>query len=390
MLRVLLAAALLLAGCASGAVSFAPTAPPPDTSPARWEHPGGVFALRLPPTWAVYSQNTTVLASAAFSPPGAHTPALTVAVINLGDRLDTQAFAALLDDYQTRLHGGAGAYTGQSEQAMGDGSWRLTGVRALPGGATQPVNTFIQQTGPLLAVIETDVSGSPQQLAELQRIVNTVQINPQAALEPSAPDVLTAATPAMFEVTRIHTWNTPAGVFYITGEIANRGAAQAVDLPVRAVLYTADGLGVAEAVDTVMGLAIPPGGFMPFSLRFGQGQPALTTRFSVEVGGADWEPSDAPAVYGPGNLDWIDESRFDDLGRLIVSGVVTNIGSEPVGGLRAVVTVSDAANRVIAAGFSDIDAPPLEPNESTLFEVIVPEMGGEPQEYSVTIQGVRP
>jgi len=41
-------------------------------------------------------------------------------------------------------------------------------------------------------------------------------------------------------------------------EVANRGTTQLTDIPVRAVLKTAEGLPIAEAVDTVMGYSLPP------------------------------------------------------------------------------------------------------------------------------------
>ncbi len=376
---------LLLAGCEGGAVLFAPAPPPPDTAPVRYEHPGGVFSVDVPPGWAVSDQNTTALATAFFSLPGAHDPALTVAVVNLGRALDGPALAALLDEYQTRLRPDAGRYIEQDRRAMGDGSWRLTGVRTLPGGAPLPLNTFIEQAGTLLLVIEAVVPAEVERQAALQTAVNSVRLNPEAALEPADAGVLAAAALPL-DITRLYAWTTPDGVLFITGEAANRGAEGVAGLPVRAVLYTSDGAAVAEAVDTVMGHALAPGGFAPFSLRFGQGWPAQATRFTLALGGADWLPA-VDVVYGPENLDWIDESRFDDAGRLLISGVVTNVGAELVGGLRAVATVFDAADNVIAAGFSDIAGARLGPNESAPFEIVIPETGGDPALYTVSVQG---
>jgi hypothetical protein len=386
MRRVLLLLILLLAGCEGGAVMFVPTPPPPDTAPVRYDHSGGVFSALIPPGWAVHDQNTTALATAFFSLPGAADPALRVSVVNLGQALDSQAFAALLDDYQTRLRPDARHYTEQDRRAMGDGSWRLTGVRTLPGGVAQPLNTFVEQVGTYLTVIEAVIPPEPERLAALQTAVNSVRVSPDAALDPAEAGVLAAASLPL-EVTRLHSWTTPEGVLFITGEAANRGAEMAAGLPVRAVLYTDDGLALAEAVDTVMGHALVPGGFAPFSLRFGQGQPAGAARYTLALGGDGWEPGPVDVVYGPDHLDWIDDSRFDDFGRLVVSGVVTNVGAEPVGGLRAVAAVFDAADNVIAAGFSDLAAARLGPNESAPFEIIIPETGGEPALYAVSVQG---
>jgi len=386
MRRALLVLTLLLAGCAGGAVTFAPTSTPPDATPVRYDHPGGVFSARVPPAWVVYEQNTTALAAAFFSLPGSNDPALAVAVANLGRALDSAAFAALLNDYQTRLRPGADAYVEHDRRAMGDGSWRLTGVRTLPGGMPQPLNTFVQQVGTHLVVIEAVVPPEPDQLAALQTAVNSVRVNPDSHLEAADAAVLAAASLPL-DVTRLHAWTTPEGVLFITGEVVNRGAELAARLPARAVLYTADGLAVAEAVDTVMGHALAPGGFAPFSLRFGQGVPAGAVRYALTLGGDGWQPGPSNVVYGPDRLDWIDESRFDDFGRLVISGVVTNVGAEPVGDLRAAAAVFDAAGSVIAAGYSDIAAARLGPNESARFEIVIPEMGGAPALYTVSVQG---
>lgn len=386
MQRALFLLTLLLAGCASGAVTFALTPVPAAVMPVRYDHPGGVFSARVPPDWAVYDLNTTALAAAFFSPSGANAPAFSVAVVNLGHVLDGAAFVALLNDYQTRLRPGAEAYVEHDRRAMGDGSWRLTGVRTLPGGLPQPLNTFIEQVGTYLVVIEAVVPSEPDQLAVLQTAVNSVRVSPDARLDSADAAVLTAASIPL-EVTRLHAWTTPAGVLFITGEVTNRSAELVAELPVRAVLYTADSLAVAEAVDTVLGYALVPGGFAPFSLRFGQGMPPGAVRYALALGESGWQPRPANVVYGPDHLDWIDESRFDDAGRLVISGVVTNVGAEPVSDLRAVAAVFDAAGRVITAGYSDIADVQLEPNESARFEVVISEMGGAPALYTLNVQG---
>ena len=76
---------------------------------------------------------------------------------------------------------------------------------------------------------------------------------------------------------------------------------------------------VLGAVDQVMGYGIPPGGFAPFSLRFGQGQPSLATTYTLTLGGEDWQPaSTEPVIYGQNEMTWTDESRFDSFNRLVI------------------------------------------------------------------------
>lgn len=382
-----LCAALLFAGCTSGAVVFAPTPPPPDSSPQRYTHPSAAFSVSVPSDWALTERYTTTLASAAFSPPGAVFPAAMFAVVNLGDPVDEAGFAALLDRYQTEIRPDIGEYTEQSRTAMGDGSWRFTGRRIIAGETGQTVNTFIQRSGALIGIAEIVLPESGE-LQTLLTVVNSFTLNGAGALQPSDLTQLAFARPTPFTILHVATWMTPTGAFFITGEVANYSDKDAVDLPVEAGLLAADGRQIAGAVDTVMGLHLPPGGFAPFSLRFGA-RPTEAVSFQLRVGGMDWQPTDEDAFIGGEALDWTDSSRFDTFGRLVISGSVTNASAEAVRDARAVVTIFDANGLVIGAGWDDLDVPALAPGESAPFDILIPETGGDPANYIVTVAARR-
>ncbi len=386
MRRLFLLLPFLLAACSGGAVVFAPTPPPPDLSPLPYQHPGGVFSVAVPRNWSVYVQNTTALAAAAFTAPGEDEAALRFAVINLGERLDSASFGALIDTYQREVRPDAGRYSEISRQAMGDGSWRLTGLRH-DLGITQQINTFIQQTGPFLGIIEVLLPDTPARQSEYETIVNTFAINAAANLQTAEASALAFATPGGLELLHVAAWSTASGVFFITGEVANTSSSWVVDVPVRAVLVSADGLPVVEAVDSVMGHGIPPGGFAPFSLRFGGGQPALTTTYQLSLGGDGWTPSSEPVPFIQGDLTWTDESSVNADGRLTITGTVLNSGSQTIRDIRAVVSVFDAAQQVIAAGFADV-SPGLPPGSASDYQIIVPEIGGQPVNYILNVQGL--
>ncbi|HLV36001.1 MAG TPA: hypothetical protein VKY59_12835, partial [Spirillospora sp.] len=125
---LLLLLILWLAGCGSGAVMFAPTPLPPDLSPLRYEHPSGVFAVTVPRHWPAFTQHATTLAAASFAPPGSPSPLVTLAVVNLGQPPDSSAFSDLINRYQREIRADALRYKEESRQAMGDGSWRMTGL----------------------------------------------------------------------------------------------------------------------------------------------------------------------------------------------------------------------------------------------------------------------
>lgn len=378
---------LVLTGCGSGAVVFAPPPPPADVSALVYTHPAAVFSAAIPRNWSRYEQNTTVVASAAFSAPGDEQPSVMFAVVNVGEALDSSAFAAFLDRYQEQIRADVSNYTEVNRQAMGDGSWRISGVRRSAGGFSQQINTFIQQTGTFLSVIDVLVSSDAARMNQLQQIINTFTVNTSSPLEPSDPNVLSFASTSVIEFLHVTTWSTPQNVFFITGEVANRGTVQLTDIPVRAVLKTADGLPVAEAVDTVMGYSLPAGGFAPFSLRFGQGQPAFTTTFDLSVGNTEWQPDSERVIYGQDELTWQDDSSFDADGTMVIDGVVTNISQRPILAPRVVATIFDAAGNVIAAGFVDLSAA-LNENDSAPFRILVPDMGGEPANYIVNVQAL--
>jgi hypothetical protein len=379
---------LCLAGCGSGAVVFAPTPLPPDVSPLRYEHPSGAFSITVPRNWPVFTQYATTLASASFAPPDSAVPLLTLAVINIGQQPDSSVFAGWIDQYQTDIRADAAHYKEESRQAMGDGSWRMTGLRTIPGGETRQVNTFMERAGTSIGIVEVTLPEDATQIAALQAAVNTFQINPESTLQPTDFSVLVSLADSSLDVLNVAAWTTPEGVFYVTGEVANYGISPALDLPVRAVLLTGDGLPVAEAVDVPMAYAVLPGGFAPFSLRFGQGRPGLTSHYEVILGAPDWQPQSDIVVYGPQDLSWIDESTFNKNGQLVVSGMVTNVGQNVLHSPRASATVFNANQQVIAARFVDLDITELGPNESAAFQITLPEIGGEPAQYVVNIQAL--
>jgi hypothetical protein len=378
---------ICLAGCSGGAVVFAPTPPPPDLSPLPYNHPSGAFSVTVPRNWSVFVQNTTALAAASFAAPDTNEPALRFAVMNLGKKLDSAGLGDLMNQYQTQIRPDAQHYTETGRQAMGDGSWRLTGLRHAEGGITREVNTFIQQSGNFLGVIDVLMPDDPGQQTTLQSIINTFAIHSDAPLQPSDSSTLASVTGNSLEILHVSTWSTTAGVFFITGEVGNYGAEWAENVPIRAVLHTPDGLSVADATDIVMGYGIPPGGFEPFSLRFGQGQSAITAGYELSLGGADWTPGENQAVLGQEVLKWSDDSSVGVDGRLLISGTVTNSGSNIVLNVRAVVTIFDTTGSVIAAGFTDV-TPGLNAGTSADFNIVIPEIGGTPVNYIVNVQGL--
>ena len=373
----------VLAGCDTGAVVFAPTPLPPDLSPVTVRHPSGAFSMAAPPHWGVYTQNDGAVVSMSFSPPGYDIPALTAAVIQLAAASpDITQIAA---DYQTLHRPDLRRYTETARDNLPDGSWRFGGIRTLSDGTQLPLNTFIRLDGSLVSVVETVVPDDENLRAELERAVNTLAIDPAASLPPAELSALSFVYASSLEVQNTAAWTNSTGVLFVTGEIANHTAEAIAHMPVRVSLLDSNQNVLIEASDVAMGYQVASGGFAPFSLRFGQGQPVDAAGFRVTMGEQPSGPPDRPVLGAP-VLQWTDESLFTAEGHLLVSGNVTNTGNQTARDPIALVTVFDGSGDVIGAWYQALAAREIGPGESVDYEIRVLELGGGARNYIVDIQ----
>lgn len=385
---VLLSLVLFLAGCGGGAVRFAPTPLPPELNPTIYEHPSGVFKLILPPNWSVFSQNLTTLASTSFAPPNSESPLMRVTVINLGFEIEPNDMGELLLQYQTQIRPDIDRYTEQDRQSFPDGSWRLTGLRTIAEGNTQQVNTFVERQESLFSVIEVIVPSDTALRTDIQRIINTYELQPEAEIPASDISALAIAADSPLEVINVATWTTAEGVLYVTGEVTNHGTEAVSRIPVRALQIDNEGNGLAEAVDVVMGYTLRPETFLPFSLRFGQGQVEGATRYGVVVGNDEWNPDEVLEIIGEEQFDWTDESNFNDTGQLFITGTITNNSLDDARDTKIIVTVFDDNQQVIASAFHDVQPAIFEAGETTDYNLLVPDVGGAPVTYILTVQAL--
>ncbi|MEL7234633.1 MAG: hypothetical protein AAGK74_09055, partial [Chloroflexota bacterium] len=109
----------------------------------------------------------------------------------------------------------------------------------------------------------------------------------------------------------------------------------------------------------------------------------------MAFGDADWQPEPDALLYSEDVLSWTDEAEFTEEGLLIISGELTNTsGGTYVYSPRLAVTVFDDRQRIIAAGFHDVDETEVEPGEVVPFEMLIPEIGGTPDRYILNVQGL--
>lgn len=370
-----------------GAVVFAPTPLPPEAAPDEYRHPSGAFSLLLPRTWTLYEQTTGLFASATFAPPDSDTPLVQISVVNFGREIASDELGDIMNQYQTNIRPDINRYTEQERQAMGDGSWRMTGLRQTSAETTQQVNSFIQRNGSLLAVIEITVALDATLQSQTQTIINTFSLSDSADLPVSELAILSAVAQSQIQIVNLSTWTTTTGIFYVSGEITNSGEVDIAELPVRAQLLTQGGDIVADANDVVMGYAIESGGFAPFSLRFGQGQPVNASRYTVSLGSETYSPVETSVIGFPA-LQWEDSTQTTNDGAIFITGTITNTGDSGVLSPRAIATLFDESGRVIGAAFADADRTELPAGETANFNVLISEVGGNPSNYVVNVQAL--
>ena len=171
---------------------FAPTDLPPEIAPNEYSHPSAAFSLLLPRTWTLYEQTTSLFASATFAPPNSDIPLVQIVTLNFGRDVLADELGDIMSQYQSQIRPDLTRYTEEGRQAMGDGSWRMTGLRQSPAGETQQINTFIQANGSLLAILEITVPLDAGLQSQIQTIINTLSLADSADLPVSDLSVLDA------------------------------------------------------------------------------------------------------------------------------------------------------------------------------------------------------
>ncbi len=389
MRRVLLVGLLLiLTGCA---VLEGPPAPATPDLSRTYTHPGGVFSLALPPSWIAgdLSNGETLLMT--FAPPEATRPPLTVYVVRLASPLDGTAFGAAMGSYLRSPQNWTLDVVDQ--QAMGDGSWRVAGVRQVRGQAL-PVNLFMLREGAFFSALEVVVPSSDPFLASLlTMMVNTYRINPEAAwpvgtvgdFPPLDENLLVAGGNLSFSA--LAAWSDGEGGFHISGQVANRAPYPVEAVTIQAVLLDAAGNALAEGSAAMPLFILPDGELGPFDVRFPDGRPRGVARYRLEARAQ--YAAQPGALLGAGTFDWEDRAEYDDQGQLHIRGTLWHTGDAPAYDLQAVITLFDSADRVIGVAAASIGDGPLQPGGSLRFDVPVPPGGAEAVHYQLTIQARR-
>ncbi len=383
-----------LAACMDGGGTAAPlvmvaTRAPLDAGFQTYEHPSGVFSIRVPPQWipdqlpfesGVRVQFTSVENNE-------RVVRLTVAIINTGEPLTAEAFARAVQAYQPQEDG---TWTATAPPAaMSDGSVRLQGLRDYPTIGTRGYNIFLQGNGTYFSAIEVDVTGADGvMLQTLFAAVNTFRVNTNFPLEIGEvkPASVTSASGVLGFENYTH-WEDSNGGFNITGEVTNLAAIPLEAIRLTAFLFDAQDNSLAERSTILAYDVLAPGESAPFRIRFDSGRPSITVRYEIQGAARAAEFSQA-SFYGSENfLIGDDRAFYNTNGFLTVAGLVQNNNSKLATSIRVLVAVVDEEGRVVAVQDTFINKDQLLPGEATSFEVTFDELGGNAYKYKILVQG---
>ncbi len=381
-MSLVLLVAFLLTACALG------DSPPPEvvdpTGFAAYAHPSGTFRLSLPPDWVVSDTSDTYALNVGFSPPGSPEPLVGVTVIEaavLGNPADPDA---LIDRYlEAFLPLPEGAYQEAGRDPQPDGSVRVQYLVNIPGSATQH-NDFVQVVGPYFVALRTTLPEDQTLVQALGQIVNTLEINGEAGWSSVAggENVLGGAV----GFTGLNHWLDSNGGFVLAGQVRNNSTEPLEFVRINAGLYDEQNNLLIELDDFVSADRIPPGGLAPFSILFADGLPEGTVRYDLAASAR--YGSAASTFYGSENFTLTSQAEFDDNGVLIVSGQIRNEGPQPANLVKVIAAVFDADGRIVGADTALADVQTLAPGETSGYAVRFFELGGLPQTFLISAQGV--
>jgi hypothetical protein len=397
----------VLAGCAEETTSPSLVEP---TGFVTYTHPTGVFSLELPPDWVVNDASDSSALDVEFSPPGSPEPLIEVYVISQrmldvaeievepepeaeaddgsggeGELINLEPYVAV---YRETFYS-ADKMPGFKEIARDvqpDGSLRIKFLNDGPQGTTQH-NDFIQISGSYFVALQTTLPEDTGQLRTLNRILNTLTISKDATWGSLVEEGTESGTQDTVGFASLNAWVDRNGGFEIVGQVINNANAPLEFVRINAQLFDSENRLLVEQDDFVSSDLIAPGEYAPFSIVFGDGLPPGTTRYDLQVS-ARYADYTVQSFYGSENFALSSQADFDDNGLLVISGQVRNEGPKTANLVKVIVAVFDDQQRVIATDTTLVDSQRLLPGETSAFSVTFVELGGVPNTFLVTTQGV--
>lgn len=370
------------------------------TNFATYKHPTGVFSINLPPEWVVNDQSDAFAITTEFSPPGSADALIVVYAVSLSaapgaagaatpspdQPAGVPALDALVAAYEGQFYAAPDAVTKeQSRELQPDGSLRLKLVVDSPRGTSQH-NDFVQIVGPYFAVMRTRLPDDQAQMRTLGHVINTFSVNASATWA-SAVELADVQRQDAVGFSSLNAWVDRNGGFVVAGQVINNAASPLEFVRIQAQLYDAENRQLSSQDDFVSSDTLLPGGYAPFSLVFSDGLPPGTVRYDLNAS-ARYADAGTHTFYGPENFAVSSQAEFDANGFLVVSGQVRNDGAVPANLVKVIAVVFDDRGRVIATDTTLVDIQLLAPGQSSTFSVSFAELGGVPNTFTVSAQGV--
>ncbi len=358
-----------------------------------YTHPSGVFALDVPPTWAVSDTSDAYALSVHFSPPDSPIPLVGVYVVSLRAFDPSLPLGMppelnhLADLYFSIVYALTDAtYKEIAREPQPDGSLRLAFLVDTAQGTSQH-NDFLQVSGPYFVALQVRLPDDAAHLRTLSRVINTLRINPVAdwASDPSAAGG--SALRNLIDFSGLNAWVDRSGGFVIVGQVLNRTAQPLEFVRVNARLYDAEGRLLLERDNFVSSDLILPGEYAPFSILFSDGLPPGVVRYDLEASGR-YANYPTQTFYGPQNFTLTSEVEFDENGLLVIRGQVRNEGSRTADLVKVIAVIFDEQRRVVGVDTALVDTPRLAPGEVSDYRVSFFELGGSASTFKVSVQGI--
>lgn len=391
---------LMLAVMGAACLQVDDTPPAPNdlalANTATYAHPSGVFTVELPRDWVVADASDEFSIRIDFSPPGAPEPLFGVYVVErsaLADLVDPGGppeeftLERFIDYYITTiLQSSDVTYKELDRLPQPDSSIRISYVLDSPDRPSAH-NAFYQFLDPYFVVTRVRLpTNDPALTRTLTSVINTLRINQQAGWSSIYQGEGEASADAIV-FTNLNTFVGRNNTFQIVGQVRNNAASSLEFVEVTAQLYDEDGRVLIEQADFITSDLVTPGEYAPFAMTFTDGAPEGTVRYDLQATGRYAELT-TQSFYGSQNFAVSQEAIFDETG-LVLRGQVRNEGTATASLVKVIVTIFDSEGRVIGTDTTLVDRQRLAPGETSPYEVSFVELGGQPNSFIVTAQGIR-
>ncbi len=361
---------------------------PPETSLlvdsagfATYQHPAGVFSVRLPATWVISDKSNEFALNVEFSPPNLGQSVMGVYVVS----------ADALDANSTDIQGLYNAYLDRREIEIDEAVQSVQpddSVRYQYVLADGEFNDFASIHKDYFVVMTTRIPTDPGLRRVLSSVIDTLEIDTETDWfsvirigggGPRGADAVGFANVNFYE--------NAQGDLVILGQVSNDADLPMSFVRVRALLYGPEDRLLTEQDTFLSTDLLEPGEFAPFIITLVGGTPPNTLRFDLAAS-ASYENLEDTTFYDSEYFDVLADADFSEDESLIVFGEVTNIGGQTANLVKAIVTVFNEDGEVIGVGNTLVAQQRLEPEEMTRFELTLIEIDGAPANFLVTVQGI--